>query len=161
MPKLFILAGLPGSGKSTWAKNYYDLKARIVSSDDIRRRQFGSLTSANTAEDQQANNKWVFAEFHSQIELALVHGMDVIADATFLRSESRAEVAEIARRSCASAHLVLFKNWHEAVVRNIARDSDAVVPEAVMGEFIHRLWDTISEVDDEQYDSILKIESYA
>ena len=61
MPNLVILAGVPGSGKSTWARAFFDLKYRIVSTDEIRRRQFGTLKAAHDGhtETEKPNNALV------------------------------------------------------------------------------------------------------
>lgn len=45
MPKFIMMVGLPGSGKSTWAKEYVKTSENetvILSSDAVREELFGS-----------------------------------------------------------------------------------------------------------------------
>lgn len=155
MPTLVIVAGIPGCGKSTWAKHFLERKYVIVSTDDIRRREFGSLKAAHAAE---ANEK-IFAEFHRQIEDALVHNIDVVADATSLTAESRLVLRDIADRANARTHLVLFKNVQQALDRNVQRDEDARVPTDVMEHMLLKYRDTLADIAREHYDHVTKIES--
>lgn len=155
MPTLVILAGIPGCGKSTWAKALLERKYVIVSTDDIRRRDHGSLKAAHAADANAA----VFAEFHRQVEDALVHNLDVVADATSLTAESRGQLRDIADRANAKTHLVLFKNVQQALGRNDARDIDARVPSDVMEHMLLKYRDTLADIAREHYDQITKIES--
>jgi predicted kinase len=157
---LIILAGIPGCGKSTWARQFFDLKYKIVSTDEIRKRSFGSLKAAHADEGdrKQINNLHVFDAFHREIREALEHGVDVIADATNLTKSARTILLNIAEATGAQAHLVLFKNLFEATTRNAARDEDAQVPADVMDHMVGKYWNTLAEIVQESYASVTKIE---
>ena len=82
---LYILSGLPGSGKSTFAKKVLmqDKSKVYVSRDEIR----FSMLDDNDAYFK--NEKKVFETFTFRIAEGLFEGHDVIADATHLNMSSR------------------------------------------------------------------------
>lgn len=86
-PVLYMMCGLPGSGKTTWAKNYMKRNVgetiRYISRDEIRFH----LLKEN--EDYFSHEKEVFTNFSKIIAHALDDGFDVIADATHLNKKSR------------------------------------------------------------------------
>lgn len=159
MPNLLILAGIPGCGKSTWAKNYFDLMYAVVSSDRIRKEIFGSLKDAHRPEVKKDANRRVFEKFHDDIRTKLEFGVDVIADATSLTAESRTKLRDIGRAVPAKVHLVLFKNVAEALLRNEQREEDQRVPLDVMNHMLKKYLKTLADYSWEDYDSIIEIES--
>lgn len=80
VPVLYILIGLPASGKSTWAENHKHLVH--ISSDKIREELWGD------AEDQQHPEK-VFEKMFKDTVSALRAGFDVCYDATNLVAKRR------------------------------------------------------------------------
>lgn len=85
-PKLILLVGLSGSGKSTFAQKLAkEEKAIIISSDAIREEVF------NNYEDQEHNAE-VFQIYHKRIRKALNNKQNVIADATNLTMKSRRSI---------------------------------------------------------------------
>jgi predicted kinase len=159
MTRLYILAGIPGSGKSTWAKNMFP-DATYVSSDEIRLKMYPSLEEANRVPDANAR---VFAEFHLRVEEYLnLPDNDVVADATCLTKDSRSTLLKIAREfNGCEVHLVLFVNTGQALIRNKERNADLVVPEKVMNEkMMPRLTETkrsLNQGDKKLYDSVTYI----
>ena len=89
-PKLFMLIGLPGSGKSTFARNkvkFYDntcneTKLVIVSSDDIREELYGTRSC-------QKDPARIFEIAHERVIEFLEQGWDVIFDATNITRKNR------------------------------------------------------------------------
>lgn len=79
-PSLNILIGLPGSGKTTYAKSMF-ADAVYLSSDDIRVELWGT-------ESQKDNNK-VFQIMHKRCKEALKERKDVVFDATNLSKKRR------------------------------------------------------------------------
>ena len=57
MKTLIILSAMPGSGKSTWAKNYQSEHPHtlIISSDQIRYEITGSLTDFSKQNEEWMN----------------------------------------------------------------------------------------------------------
>lgn len=88
-PKLIVMCGLSGSGKSTIAQNLAENMGNtvIVSSDEIREEVFGNY------EDTE-HNADVFKIYHERIKNALENNHNVIADATNLTMKSRRATLE-------------------------------------------------------------------
>lgn len=82
MPKLYILCGIPCSGKSTWAKGCL-MDAIHISRDDIR------FSILKEGEEYFSHETEVYKEFIYEIAQTLMHGYDVIADATHINHSSR------------------------------------------------------------------------
>lgn len=85
MRALLLLSGLPGSGKSTWSRQYKRLhpSAKIVSSDEIRKEFFG--TTANFSDEAR-----VWSTFLDRLkQFGKQEGAIVIADSTNLNNHYR------------------------------------------------------------------------
>ncbi len=88
MNKLYVMIGVPGSGKSTYVDKMLKLKPdlKIVSRDAIR----FSMLAENDEYFSKEND--VFKEFIYQIVKFLNEGYDVVADATHISFKSRAKL---------------------------------------------------------------------
>lgn len=86
MKNLYVLIGLPGSGKSTYAKT---LEGKLFSSDEYREKIMGDSS------DQSANDK-VFKQLYSDIRETMKTGEDCIFDATNCTYKSRTRILELA-----------------------------------------------------------------
>lgn len=85
MRTLLLLSGLPGSGKSTWSRQYKRLhpSTKIVSSDEIRKEFFG--TTANFSDEKR-----VWGTFLDRLKrFGQEEGAIVIADSTNLNNHYR------------------------------------------------------------------------
>lgn len=83
-PKLYIMIGLPGSGKDTLANKIKEVnktKNILLSSDDIRNELFGW--------EDQSKNGCVFEEMNKRCKEALISGSNVIYNATNLNKKRR------------------------------------------------------------------------
>lgn len=83
-PKLIVMCGISGSGKSTWARGYVeeDPWAVIVSTDVIREYLFGDCRV-------QKDGDKVFQIAYNCIGVLLREGRDVIFDAMSLKPKDR------------------------------------------------------------------------
>ena len=82
-PTLYIMVGIPGSGKSTAAKNHSEIyKAIIFSSDEYRKKLLGN-------EFDQSNNNLIFKELYADIADNLRIGNNCILDATNINIKDR------------------------------------------------------------------------
>lgn len=94
-PIFTMLCGLPGSGKSTYAKKLsQETKSIVCSSDAIREELCGD-------ENLQENNEDVFKILHKRIKENLKIGNNVVYDATNINSKRRrAFLSELKRIEC-------------------------------------------------------------
>jgi predicted kinase len=100
-PALVVLSGLPGSGKSTIARELCGrVPVALVQSDRVR-KLLVPVPSYSTEESVR-----VFGTIHAALERLLADGIPAILDATTLRDEQRAPLAAIARRTGARLILV-------------------------------------------------------
>jgi protein phosphatase len=97
MPKLFIMVGISGSGKSTIAESLFKTLQTegktciLIQTDEIRKKICGN------AEDQSKNYQ-VFQTAHREIEMGLSSGFDVIFDATNLTPKDRSVPIQLGRK---------------------------------------------------------------
>ena len=131
--KIYILCGVPGSGKSTWARKQIeelDGKGIIISRDVIRFSMLGEDDAYFAHEDE------VFNEFIRQVQEAIndQEHTSIFIDATHLNEKNR--------------NKVLSRLWHmdkdvvigvyfdipleECLRRNALRTGRALVPETVI-----------------------------
>ncbi len=137
MVNLVIPVGIPGCGKSTWARTLLS-EYSVVSSDQIRENTFGSLRAAHdvSKEQHEKNNQRVFDIFHRRIRNHLTNDRNVYADATNLNVRARKRLREIAEDTGASLHVVMFDNTNQAWNRNRAREEETRVPPKVMDKML-------------------------
>ena len=97
MNKLYMMIGLPASGKSTIAKELSKSEDAIIMSSDEIRKEFGDI-------NDQSQNEKVFEEVEKRIKEGLLKS-NVIYDATninykkrraFLQKLNKIEVKKIA-----------------------------------------------------------------
>ena len=101
MGKLSILIGLPGSGKTSYAKKQMINSNTIyLSSDDIRVEMFGF--------EDQTHNSEVFNEMNNRTYMALNKGYNVIYDATNLSKKRREQLIKKAKNEGNEVDAYLF-----------------------------------------------------
>lgn len=83
MAELVILMGIPGSGKSTWAKNHIKPEDVYIARDEIR------FSLLQPGEDYFSHEKEVCRIMYEKINRALSENKTVFVDATHLNPASR------------------------------------------------------------------------
>ena len=88
MNVLIVLCGLPGSGKSTYAKHITECGAfECVSTDQIRKELYGN-------ESIQGNGQKVFETAFKELYVLGICGINAVFDATNITSKSRKQVVK-------------------------------------------------------------------
>lgn len=130
-PTLYILCGVPGCGKSTWAWNFIknDEGTLWVSRDEIR------YSIIKDEEDYFSHEKEVSRKFVGTIQASLVDGFDTIADATHLNEFSRRKLTQsidMLFTDYEIKYVVFNVDLKTCLERNAQREGRAVVPENVI-----------------------------
>lgn len=129
---LIALGGISGSGKSTLARGlavskFHREGAIVLRSDAVRKRLFHQTALVPLPEEAYSDeiNRRVFRALCRDAHRALQSGYPVIADATFLDENQRAQIESFAnKKSVAFRGLWLEVDPDTAVARVEARTSD-------------------------------------
>jgi predicted kinase len=132
MPKCIVLVGLPGSGKSTYAKDYMEHNSNVVhlSSDGIRAELYGD-------ESTQGNPAEVFGLMQKRAIETLNNGQDVIYDATNVTRKDRAGIIGACPRFAQIEAHIIWAPIEVCIERDAARDR--TVGKAVIDKMLKRL----------------------
>lgn len=123
-----MLIGIPGSGKSTWAKTQ---NCQVLSSDEFRRLLSGDETNQNI-------HHQVFAAMRHMLRARMEIGQPAtILDATNLRWSDRRPWLQVAKKFDARAEAVFF-NVPLALALERNRLRERQVPEDVIRQ-MHKL----------------------
>lgn len=135
MADVYVLCGIPGSGKSYWAQHHIKPGVAYVSRDNIR------FSLLKEGEDYFSHEDEVYHIMWDQINGALSDGRDVVVDQTSLNPKSRKYLID---------HLTGYEKlnaiWIDtpletALKRNEMRCGLAYVPSFV----IHRMYKSFIE----------------
>ncbi len=130
MQKIFLLKGLPASGKSTWARGYCgeNPKTKRVNKDDLR----AMISCKHT----KGNESFVLVIRNSFIHHALSMGYDVIVDDTNFHPKHEDDIRVLALNFDAEVEIKEFDTPIEECIR---RDSYRTGPANVGEEVIRRM----------------------
>lgn len=133
-PVMAMVCGLPGSGKSTFAKELAEeMNAAVFSSDALREEMFGDSQN-------QGNNQKLFRELHKRIKECLKSGKSAVYDATNVNSKKRrAFLNELKNIRCNKMCVIMATPYEQCLENN--KNRDRVVPEYVI-EQMYRKWQT-------------------
>ena len=133
LPRAILTKGVPGCGKSFWARQFLlDNPGWVrVCRDDIRNSMGGEDYKINNS-----NEKKVYAERDRQIEEALAKGQNIIIDETFVNPATRRDTEEFLEGRAT----VEYKDFTDVPLavcleRNKQRTGRACVPEFVIRKF--------------------------
>lgn len=124
-PILTICIGLPGSGKSTYAKQLAEeTNAVILSSDSLREEMFHNI-------NDQEHNAEVFAELHRRCKELLSKQVNIIYDATNINLRKRLSfLRNLDGIDCYKKAIVFATPYELCLENNLKRDRH--VPEEVI-----------------------------
>ena len=146
MPILYIMVGIPGSGKSSYAAELRERGNCVVnSSDAIREELYGSA-------DDQSHNAEIFNTMLRRSVAALAAGLNCVYDATNLSAKRRANlISEISRRvsDVKPIAVVIATPITECLKRNMSRERH--VPTEVIHSMAKRFempayWEGFEEI---------------
>ena len=150
---LWIMVGIPGSGKTWYAKNklMQGPEWRYVSRDEVR----FSLVSAD--EEYFSKEKEVFNQFVNIIKAAFEEDevTNVIADATHLNEASRNKIRRIFSNNYNIIPVVVTCDLDTAIERNNNREGRARVPASVIRRMYHQFQDP--DLDAHKYIGVLRV----
>ena len=116
MPELIVLCGLPGAGKTTYAKQYVQEhpNTKIMSSDKIREELYGD-------EMIQGKPEEVFGLMKKRTVEYLNLGIDVIYDATGMSRSNRSEILSCTPKVVNKKCIVIWASIEECIERDACR----------------------------------------
>lgn len=126
--KLWLVAGTPGLGKSTWIeshKQYFDGSVNVISRDQIRFAILGDNEEYFSREGD------VWAKYVNDTITSLKYYENTILDATHLTPASRAKILNALGENLkdVEVNIIVFTgNVRTAVERNANRTGRAFVP---------------------------------
>ena len=145
---VIVLAGVAGSGKSTWARARFR-ETEILSSDALR----ATLTDD---EEHRACSGDAFAVLQTLLDLRLKYGRRAVIDATSLRPEARRPYLRAAREHGVPAMLVWF-DVPEAVCRRRQHLRDRKVPAHAIRRQAELIAALPDQLPDEPWDAIGRV----
>jgi predicted kinase len=132
---IYIAVGLPGSGKSTYAKNFIKGKdIEYLSSDELRAK-FGSGETDQTCTNQ------VFGHIKRKVDEFLKDGKNVLVDATSVNRRERSDYINTAKKYGAKVVALVFKMDRDGLIeRNKKRGEQGgrVVPDWVIDKMLNK-----------------------
>lgn len=135
MGNLYLMCGIPGSGKSTYAKTNKDLRyCKYISRDDIR------YSLLKDGDDYFSKEKQVFRTFIAQINQAILQDRDIVVDATHISRASRAKVLRNLEGRCHLDKIIcicMTTSVLTCLQRNAMRTGRARVPDKNIKEMAH------------------------
>lgn len=151
MTKLTMMMGIPGSGKSTWAKAHVNEDTVLISRDEIR------FSLLKEGEDYFAHETEVMQIFIDKIiDAMFLHNKNVIVDATHLTKKSRAKVlSKVSRFSDETVAVWLNPSLETAIARNDFREGRAWVKHGIIRRMFFQMEPPCKE---EGFDKIFVIE---
>lgn len=131
MPKLIMLVGMPGSGKTTYAKKYIEEHEHTIhlSSDLIRKELYGD-------ESVQGDPGEVFSLMQSRAIEALNNGQNVVYDATNVTRKDRAGVIALCHKFVSIEAHVIWAPIETCIERDAKRER--TVGKAVIDKMLRR-----------------------
>lgn len=133
MNTLYITVGLPGSGKSTYAKEFIKGKdIEYLSSDELR-AVYGK------GEDDQTVTPIVFGHIKRKVDEFLKDGKNVLVDATSVNRKERSDYIKTAKKYGAKVVALVFKMDRQGLIdRNKKRGEQGgrIVPDWVIDKML-------------------------
>ena len=148
-PTLFIMVGVPGSGKSHFltTQNFPSDKFLIVSRDKVR------FSMISDKDEYFSKEKQVFKEFVNQIQKGLDNGKSVFADATHLNGVSRFKLINALKLNNVNIiPIVINTPLKVCLERNAKRVGREKVPEDALRRMYFSMTDPANDSNNTDYE---------
>ena len=132
---LYIAVGLPGSGKSTYAKDFIKGNDIEYLSSDALRAVYGK------GEDDQSVTPIVFGHIKRKVDEFLKDGKNVFVDATSVNRKERSDYINTAKKYGSKVVALVFKmDRNGLIARNKKRGEEGgrVVPDWVIDKMLNK-----------------------
>ena len=150
MATLYVMCGIPGSGKSTWIKNHTNNEI-LVSRDAIRFDMVKEDESYFSKEDE------VWREFIHQINHYLEMGFNVFADATHINTGARRKLLKEIKGNPTLEAIHINTPFSLCLKRNALREGRECVPESA----IRRMYSQFEEPSfEEGFETIYTVDAF-
>ena len=126
--RLWLMCGVPGSGKSTWVqnhKNFFAEKVAIISRDEIR------FSLLKEDDNYFSKEKEVWNEYIAKAKKSLKENTDTVLDATHLNEKSRGKILRALGNSLKGVEIniiVINSGLKRALEQNNLRTGLSLVP---------------------------------
>lgn len=140
MPRFVMLVGVPGSGKSTYARKLVEQgpSYAIVSRDDILTNTYSNLTYSEAF--KQANHKQIDEALNIRLQMLLDLNKDIIVDMTNLTKASRKRTLDKVDKEYDKFCIYFPIDNKTMFERAEARVSEGkVIPKNVLDDMMNRL----------------------
>ena len=138
--KLFLMIGIPGSGKSTFIQTHKDKftgTVKVISRDKIRFSMLGNNDDYFSKENE------VWNEFVNQAKQSLQENDNTILDATHINISSRTRILRALKDNLKDVEIcaiVIKTDLDTAIKQNNMREGRALVPEIAIRRMYHSFY---------------------
>lgn len=133
MPKLILLVGVPGSGKTTLSKKIIAKGFHCMNADSIRKELYGEEITQGDAEK-------VFQIFFERMELSMEEKKSIIVDNTNLKPEHRKQILDRAAKFNYDDVQLWLLDVPLATCLERNRNRERVVPEDAVTHMYNELY---------------------
>ena len=125
LPKLFMMIGIPGSGKSHEAEMIAKEHDAIIHASDKIREEFSKRP------DAKEDNSFIFQQLHLRVQRDLKAGKNVVYDATNINSKRRITfLNSIKSIPCEKIAIIVATPYEQCIKNNAGRERS--IPESVI-----------------------------
>ena len=139
-PKIFMTIGIPGSGKSTWAKTQVGNGETIIVSNDDLRVMFNNSLWQTDSTIRNRTESFVSQSKEELIALAIKNHTNVIVDATHISKKYEDRMREL----FADKAEIVIKDFTDVPVEDCIKN-DLKRPNSVGSRIIYQMYDNLMQ----------------